>query len=197
MEDFYSEAAERIATHLDAGRDVALLAEGDPLFYSSYMHMHTRLTARFNAVIVPGVTSVSAASAATATPLVTGDEVLSVLPGTLPVRELARRLADADAAVVMKLGRTYPQVREALSIAGRLDDAFYVERASTDAQRCCPPRRWMRPGCRTSRWRSCPEAGHQSKAGDIGHRTDGRRHQIPRRPARWRWWDSVPVTPTG
>lgn len=138
MEDFYSEAAERIAAHLDAGRDVALLAEGDPLFYSSYMHMHTRLTARFNAVIVPGVTSVSAASAAIATPLVTGDEVLSVLPGTLPVRELARRIADADAAVVMKLGRTYPQVREALSMAGRLDDALYVERASTDAQRVLP-----------------------------------------------------------
>ena len=138
MEDFYREAAERIAAHLDAGRDVALLAEGDPLFYSSYMHMHTRLTARFNAVIVPGVTSVSAASAAIATPLVTGDEVLSVLPGTLPVRELARRIADADAAVVMKLGRTYPQVREALSMAGRLDDALYVERASTDAQRVLP-----------------------------------------------------------
>ncbi|BBY61074.1 precorrin-2 C(20)-methyltransferase [Mycolicibacterium sarraceniae] len=138
MEDFYRESAERIAVHLDAGRDVALLAEGDPLFYSSYMHMHTRLTERFSAVIIPGVTSVSAASAAIATPLVTGDEVLSVLPGTMPVRELARRLADADAAVVLKLGRSYPQVREALSMAGRLDEAFYVERASTDAQRVLP-----------------------------------------------------------
>ena len=140
MEQFYADAAERIAAHLDAGRDVALLAEGDPLFYSSYMHMHTRLTERFRAVIVPGVTSVSAASAAIATPLVTGDEVLSVLPGTLPVTELARRLADADAAVVMKLGRTYPQVREALSMAGRLDDAVYVERASTAGQRVLPAR---------------------------------------------------------
>jgi len=138
MEDFYREAAERIAAHLDAGRDVALLAEGDPLFYSSYMHMHSRLTARFNAVIIPGVTSVSAASAAIATPLVTSDEVLSILPGTMPVRELARRLADADAAVVLKLGRTYPQVREALSMSGRLGEAFYVERASTDAQRVLP-----------------------------------------------------------
>ncbi len=72
--------------HLDAGRNVALLAEGDPLFYSSYMHMHTRLTERFDAVIVPGVTSVSAASAATGTPLVQGDEVLTILPGTLPAR---------------------------------------------------------------------------------------------------------------
>ena len=138
MEDFYREAAERIAAHLSDGRDVALLAEGDPLFYSSYMHMHTRLTERFNAVIIPGVTSVSAASAAIATPLVTGDEVLSILPGTMPVRELANRLAATDAAVILKLGRSYSQVREALSIAGRLGDAFYVERASTDEQRVLP-----------------------------------------------------------
>ena len=138
MEEFYATAAERIAAHLTAGRDVALLAEGDPLFYSSYMHMHTRLTARFDAVIIPGVTSVSAASAATATPLVTGEQVLSILPGTLPVAELAARLADTDAAVVLKLGRTYPQVREALSLSGRLHDAVYVERASTSGQRVLP-----------------------------------------------------------
>jgi precorrin-2 C20-methyltransferase/precorrin-3B C17-methyltransferase len=138
MEDFYAEAADRIAAHLEAGRDVALLAEGDPLFYSSYMHMHTRLAERFTAVIVPGVTSVSAASAATGIPLVTGDQVLSILPGTLPPAELARRLADTDAAVVMKLGRTYAAVREALSLAGRLDDAVYVERASSDGQRVLP-----------------------------------------------------------
>ncbi|MGE2731331.1 precorrin-2 C(20)-methyltransferase [Mycolicibacterium vaccae] len=138
MEDFYREAAERIAAHLDAGRDVALLAEGDPLFYSSYMHMHTRLTQRFDAHIVPGVTSVSAASAAIATPLVQGEQVLTILPGTLPTAELQRRLADTDAAVILKLGRSYPRVREALSAAGRLDDAFYVERASTDRQKVLP-----------------------------------------------------------
>jgi precorrin-2 C20-methyltransferase/precorrin-3B C17-methyltransferase len=138
MEDFYRESADRIAAHLEAGRGVALLAEGDPLFYSSYMHMHTRLTQRFDAVIVPGVTSVSAASAATGIPLVQGDEVLTILPGTLPVDELKRRLADTDAAVVLKLGRSYPAVREALSSVGRLDEAFYVERASTPLERVMP-----------------------------------------------------------
>ncbi|MDV3129621.1 precorrin-2 C(20)-methyltransferase [Mycobacterium sp. 21AC1] len=138
MEDFYAESAERIAGHLEAGRSVALLAEGDPLFYSSYMHMHTRLTSRFDAVIVPGVTSVSAASAATGTPLVQGDEVLTILPGTLPADELKRRLADTDAAVVIKLGRSYDRVREALSSTGRLDEAYYVERASTQRQRVSP-----------------------------------------------------------
>ncbi|MBU9765449.1 precorrin-2 C(20)-methyltransferase [Mycobacterium sp. TNTM28] len=140
MEDFYAEAAERIAAHLEGGRDVALLAEGDPLFYSSYMHMHTRLTERFDAVIVPGVTSVSAASAATGTPLVQGDDVLTILPGTLPTAELERRLADTDAAVVLKLGRSYTRVREALASTGRLDEAYYVERASTERQRVSPAR---------------------------------------------------------
>ena len=135
MEDFYRQAAERIATHLTAGRDVALLAEGDPLFYSSYMHMHTRLTQRFDAVIVPGVTSVSAASAAVATPLVQGDQVLTILPGTLPADELERRLTDTDAAVILKLGRSYPAVRKALAASGRLNETFYVERASTPGQR--------------------------------------------------------------
>lgn len=138
MEDFYALAADRIAVHLEAGRDVALLAEGDPLFYSSYMHMHTRLTERFEAVIVPGVTSVSAASAALGRPLVQGDEVLTILSGTLPADELRRRLIDTDAAVVMKLGRSYPIVREVLSSIGRLDEAYYVERASTARQRVLP-----------------------------------------------------------
>jgi precorrin-2 C20-methyltransferase/precorrin-3B C17-methyltransferase len=135
MEDFYRLTAERIAAHLAAGRDVALLAEGDPLFYSSYMHMHNRLTERFSAIVVPGVTSVSAASAAIGRPLVQGDEVLSIIPGTLPPAELRRHLDDADAAVVMKLGRSYPAVREALSSIGRLNEAIYVERASTPRQR--------------------------------------------------------------
>ena len=138
MEDFYRESADRIAAHLDAGRNVALLAEGDPLFYSSYMHMHTRLTERFDAVIVPGVTSVSAASAATGAPLVQGDEVLTILPGTLPVDELKRRLADTDAAVVLKLGRSYPAVRGS-AFVGRTAGRHVLRGAGqhTTCSGCC------------------------------------------------------------
>jgi precorrin-2 C20-methyltransferase/precorrin-3B C17-methyltransferase len=130
MEEFYAAAAERLMAHLAAGRDVVLLAEGDPLFYSSYMHMHKRISGRFAAVIVPGITSVSAASAALAMPLVEGDDVLTVLPGTLGRDELTERLRGTGAAAVMKIGRSYPGVRAALKDAGRLEQAFYVERAS-------------------------------------------------------------------
>jgi precorrin-2 C20-methyltransferase / precorrin-3B C17-methyltransferase len=130
LEEFYAAAAGRLAAHLAAGRDVVLLAEGDPLFYSSYMHMHKRISGRFRTEIVPGVTSVSAASAALGLPLVEGDDVLTVLPGTLGRDELAGRLRGTGAAAVMKIGRGYPGVRAALKETGRLEQAYYVERAS-------------------------------------------------------------------
>ena len=135
MDEFYEEASQRLAAHLEAGRSVALLAAGDPLFYSSYMHMHKRLAQRFEAEVIPGVTSISAASAALAMPLVEGEEILTVLPGTLPRGELTRRLRETDAAAILKLGRTYPAVRQALKDSGRIDETWYVERASTTRQK--------------------------------------------------------------
>ncbi|GAA2857149.1 precorrin-2 C(20)-methyltransferase [Actinoplanes cyaneus] len=135
IDEFYEQAAARLAAHLDAGRDVVVLAEGDPFFYGSYMHMHKRLAHRYVTTVVPGVTSVSAASAVLGRPLMERDEVLTVLPGTLPPEELARRLAGTDSAAVMKLGRTFGGVRDALATSGRLDDAFYVERATMAAER--------------------------------------------------------------
>ncbi|WP_244927980.1 precorrin-2 C(20)-methyltransferase [Nocardioides sp. W7] len=138
MAAFYEEAADRLAAHLDAGRNVVLLAEGDPLFYGSYMYMHDRLAERYETEIVPGVPAFLAAAAAVASPLVRQTDVLTVLPGTLPEPELARRLADTDGAIIMKLGRTFPAVRRALAAAGRLDHALYVERASMPEQQWRP-----------------------------------------------------------
>jgi len=138
MSDFYAASASRLAAHLAAGRDVVLLAEGDPLFYGSFMYMHDALAGRFETTIVPGVPSFAASTAAAASPLARQTDVLTVLPGTLPEPELARRLADTDAAVIMKLGRTFPAVRRALAAAGRLDHAVYVERASMPGERWLP-----------------------------------------------------------
>jgi len=138
LADFYEESAGRIAAHLDAGRTVALLAEGDPLFYGSYMYMHDRLSGRYPTEVVPGLPAFAAATAATASPLVRQTDVLTVLPGTLPESELARRLADTDGAIIMKLGRTFPAVRRALAASGRLGHALYVERASHPQQRWMP-----------------------------------------------------------
>jgi precorrin-2/cobalt-factor-2 C20-methyltransferase len=135
---FYIESAAAIAAHLEAGRDVALLSEGDPLFYGSFMHLFIRLRERFAVTIVPGVSSICGAWGAALTPMTWGDDALVVLPATLPTGEMARRLALADAAAIMKIGRNLKRAREALTIAGMADRAIYVERATMGAERVTP-----------------------------------------------------------
>jgi precorrin-2/cobalt-factor-2 C20-methyltransferase len=127
---FYQTASERLAEHLEAGRDVALLAEGDPLFYGSFMHLYIRLRPRFATAVIPGVAGMMGCWSAAGEPMTWGDDVLTVLPGTLPEEELVARLAGADAAVIMKIGRNFAKVRSALDRVGMLSRAIYVERGT-------------------------------------------------------------------
>lgn len=127
---FYAEAAARIAAHLDAGRSVAVLSEGDPLFYGSYMHIHVRLAPRYPTEVIPGISAMSGCWSSAGLPLVQGDDILSVLPGTLDEVDLRKRLEGTDGAVIMKVGRNLPRIRRALEQAGRLDSAVYVERGT-------------------------------------------------------------------
>jgi precorrin-2/cobalt-factor-2 C20-methyltransferase len=136
--DFYDTSAKRVAELLDAGADVALVCEGDPFFYGSYMYMHNRLAGEYPTEVVPAVPSIAAGAAVLGAPLVCRDEVLCVLSGVLPEDELVARLRDAGAAVVMKLGRNLPKVRAAVERAGLLDQAHYVERATMETQRVLP-----------------------------------------------------------
>ena len=130
LRDFYDEAAAKIAAQLEAGRAVAVICEGDPLFYGAYMHLHARLASRFPTEIVAGVTGMSGCWSAAGMPIAQGDDVFTVLPATLPEDELGRRLREADAAVVMKVGRHLPKLRRALQTSGRLARAIYVERGT-------------------------------------------------------------------
>jgi precorrin-2/cobalt-factor-2 C20-methyltransferase len=130
IRNFYDVSAAAVASHLDDGRIVAVLSEGDPLFYGSYMHLHVRLSTRYPTEVIAGVTGMSGCWSAVGVSMTQGDDVFTVLPATLPEYELERRFADADAAVVMKIGRHLPKVRRALDRAGRLDRAIYVERGT-------------------------------------------------------------------
>jgi precorrin-2/cobalt-factor-2 C20-methyltransferase len=138
MRDFYEASAERLASELTAGCNVAVLAEGDPFFYGSFMHLWRRLKDRFRTEVVPGVTGMSGCWTCASAPITWGDDVLTVLPGTLAEDELVRRLKLTDAAVVMKLGRNLAKVRRALEEAGLLDRAIYVERGTMRDERVCP-----------------------------------------------------------
>lgn len=138
IDRFFDESAALIAEHLAAGRVVAVLSEGDPLFFGSYMHIHIRLMDRFRTEVIPGVTAMSGCWSAAGLPIVQGNDVLTVLPGTLEEDELVRRLRQNEPTVVMKLGRNLPKVRRSLIKSNRLDNAIYVERGTMRNERLMP-----------------------------------------------------------
>jgi cobalt-precorrin 5A hydrolase/precorrin-3B C17-methyltransferase len=136
--DVYDRAAENIAAHTAAGRDVAVLCEGDPFLYGSFMYLYERLAARCRVEVVPGVSSLGAVAAAAGVPLAAGNATLLVLPAPLPESTLAKHLAAAEAAVIVKVGRHLAKVRRVLGRLGRDNGAVYVERATMAGQRVAP-----------------------------------------------------------
>jgi precorrin-2/cobalt-factor-2 C20-methyltransferase len=134
----YDDAARAIAAELDRDARVAVLCQGDPLLYGSFCGLLARLGSRYPVEIVPGVSSLGACAAAAAVPLVTRDESLAVIPATLADEKLASRIAAADTAAIVKLGRHLARVKRVLGRLGRLDDAICIKYASLPQQQVRP-----------------------------------------------------------
>lgn len=134
MVDFYAEWADRLA-ELALEHDVVVLCEGDPFFYGSFMHLHTRLQGRAEVDVLPAIPGMVGCWNALDMPFTWGDDVLTVLMGTLPEAVLTEHMRRADALVVMKTGRNLPAVRRALDATGRLEDAWLVEKGTMPDQR--------------------------------------------------------------
>lgn len=135
LDEVYDRAARTIAGHLEAGRDVAVLCEGDPFFYGSFMYLFARLAGSHRVEVVPGVTSLVACPAAVGAPLAARDDALVVVPAPLPEERLIERLGGVEAAAIIKVGRHLKKVRRVLDALGLTDRARYVEHATMANQR--------------------------------------------------------------
>ncbi len=131
---FYEGCATHLKSLAQAGEDVVVLCEGDPFFYGSFMHLHSSLHVTCEVEIVPAITGMSAAWTATGLPITWGDDVLTVLMGTMAEAELTTRMQTTDALVIMKIGRNLPTVRRALETAGLMERAWLVQFAAMEGQ---------------------------------------------------------------
>lgn len=138
LEAFYAHSEARLRAHLDTGRTVALLSEGDPLFFGSYMHLHVRLCQDYDTRVIPGITAMSACWASVQQPFCQGREVVTVLSGTLASDQLTLQLKRSDAAVIMKVGRHLPRIRQLLETLKLLKRAYYIEYCGQPAERSVP-----------------------------------------------------------
>jgi precorrin-2/cobalt-factor-2 C20-methyltransferase len=129
--DVWADRLERIARETD----VVVLCEGDPFFYGSFMHLYARLQGRVEIDLVAGIPGMAGCWNAVGQPIALGDDVMTVLMGTLPEAELVKRATNSDALVIMKTGRNIGKVRRALQMAGRLDEAWLIERGTMPGEK--------------------------------------------------------------
>ncbi len=137
-QDVYDLAAQQIATHLQAGSDVAVLCEGDPFFYGSFMYIFERLSPDYPCEIVPGVSSLMTSAASLKRPLAARNDVLSIIPAPLPDEEIKARLATSDAVAFIKIGRHFNRLRALLERLKLIEKAAYIERASLPNEHSMP-----------------------------------------------------------
>lgn len=137
-QDVYDEAAATLSRHLDAGSDVAVLCEGDPFFYGSFMYLFARLSGRYRTEIVPGVSSIMAGASAFGRPLAARNDVLTVVPGPLDTEQMQARIEASDAVAIIKVGRHFNRIRQLLEKMNLVESAGYVERVSLPEQRLLP-----------------------------------------------------------
>ncbi len=137
-QDVYDAAARDIAAHLDAGRDVAVLCEGDPFFFGSFMYLFERLEAKYEVEIVPGVSSIMAGAAALRRPLTARNDILTVITGPLETDVMRARIEASDAVAIMKVGRHFARIHALIRDMGLIDRAGYLERVSLDNERVFP-----------------------------------------------------------
>jgi precorrin-2/cobalt-factor-2 C20-methyltransferase len=137
-EKAYDAGAAAIAAQLDKGRDVVMLCEGDPFFYGSFMYIFARLAKRYPCVVVPGVTSITASAASLRRPLSARNEVVKVLPATLPEDRLREELMTAESAAIIKVGRHLPKVRNILGLLDLGHRAHVIVRATHEDETVTP-----------------------------------------------------------
>jgi precorrin-2/cobalt-factor-2 C20-methyltransferase len=134
LAEFYDEWADRLE-QLARGDDVVVLCEGDPFFYGSFMHLYSRLQGRAKVDVIAGIPGMAGCWNVVGQPIALGDDVMTILMGTLPEQELNRRVNNEDALVIMKTGRNLAKIRRALEAAGRLDEAWLIERGTMPGER--------------------------------------------------------------
>lgn len=132
---FYDDWADRLA---DLDGETVVLCEGEPFLYGSFMHLYVRLRHRVDVDVIPGIPGMAGCWNVVGQPMTWGDDVLSVVPATLPSADLDRHAAGSEALVFMKTGRQLARVRSALTKAGRLEGAWLVEHGTMAQQRVIP-----------------------------------------------------------
>ncbi len=131
----YDKAASLIIASMQKGKSVAFLCEGDPLFFGSFIYLMDRISEYQNCQIIPGITSVNAASAQLATPLTILSEDMAIISSRSTDKKIADTLKAYDTVAILKAGPQLPRLAVLLQTVGRADETQYIEYATHESEK--------------------------------------------------------------
>ncbi len=140
--DAYKNIIPPITKYLDEGISVAVLCEGDPLFYGSFQYIMQLLPQRYDCMVIPAVTSPQLAAAQNKISLAAGKNNLSFIAATSAPEKILALLAASDRAVIMKLGKSLPKIIAILQQLNLLDAAILCIELGNDNQKIMPLKNW-------------------------------------------------------
>jgi len=127
---------EEILRELRGGKNVGFATLGDPMFYSTYIYIFKLLEpCGVKIVTIPGVPAFLAIAAQIGRPLAYGNDILTIIPATAELDEIKNFLDKADAIVLMKVYKNFPEIVDALKSNGMIDEAVLVSRCGLDDEK--------------------------------------------------------------
>jgi precorrin-2/cobalt-factor-2 C20-methyltransferase len=137
LEREWKTAVEAIWQHLKDGKDVAFVTEGDPLLYSTFIHMMKLiqdLHPKVEIKSVPGISSINAAASRLGVPLADGDEHVAIIPARDDYEAMKKAITDHDAVVFIKVAKVIDLMLKVLRDLSLLEKAYVITKVTSNEE---------------------------------------------------------------
>lgn len=137
LEREWSNTVEVVYSKLVQGKDVAFVTEGDPLFYSTFIHMMKLMKERYPNIpikIIPGISSINGAAARLGLPLADGDEKIAIVPATSQYNKMKKLIEENDCVVFLKIAKVIKPMLQILGELNLKDNAAVVTKVTSDEE---------------------------------------------------------------
>ncbi|MCF6095265.1 precorrin-2 C(20)-methyltransferase [Microaerobacter geothermalis] len=134
LEQEWNRTVETIWEFLRQGKDVVFVTEGDPLLYSTFIHLMrlmNQLYPQIEVKVIPGISSINAAAAQLGLPLADGDEQIAVVPATDDYDAMRKALESHDCVVFIKVAKVMDLILMVLRDLQLINKASVVTKATS------------------------------------------------------------------
>ncbi|HHY73951.1 MAG TPA: precorrin-2 C(20)-methyltransferase [Bacillus bacterium] len=137
LEKEWTNTVELVSAKLSEGKDVAFVTEGDPLLYSTFIHMMKLMKSKYPHIAIktiPGISSINGAASRLGLPLADGDDKIAIVPATADYSEMKKVISENDCVVFLKVAKVIKPMLDLLAELKLTNNASVVTKVTSDEE---------------------------------------------------------------